>query len=210
MIGMTQREFWEMCCIPGESYKTIIDRQNRNGGGLTAEIATRIAALTGVAPGHLMRNQIRPDERRGEYTLKDYELYKKRYDFSDDDDWERELINVVQTRFEEAVDCLEKRKGVSFLSALFFLSDEVDQLTKTLGVFEDDNNNLLGPTADEIMATVAKQVPENSDQPASARFRRWEIENFSEWMKKAKKEAKAFREKPPEERRLKGTKKPKQ
>lgn len=121
---------------------------------MTPEIATRIAALTGVSPGHLLRNQIRPDGRRGTYTFEDYVLYQKKYNFSGRD-WKNELINVVQTRFEEAVDALDEREGVSFLSALFFLSKELDKVVMTLGVIEDDNKNLLGPTADEIMGVFS-------------------------------------------------------
>lgn len=194
-----------MCCIPKDSYKSIIQRQHENGGGLTPEIATRIAALTGVSPGHLLRNQIRPEGRRGTYTSEDYDLHQKKYNFSGND-WKNELINVVQTRFEEAVDALDEREGVSFLSALFFLSKELDKVVMTLGVIEDDEGNSLDPTIDELMSVVSNQVPDNTDQLVKDRFRRWEIEKFSVWMKQAEKEAQKFRRKAPKDRNLKGTK----
>lgn len=206
--GLSQSEFAALSCIKLTSYKSMVKRQDEDGSGLSGEKAFRIAAVTGASPGQLMRNQVRYAGENRAYTARDYEQYEKAFTFANNE-WKREVIRAIQTRFEDAVDLLDDREGLGFLSSLFFLAVELDKLIASMGLRKDDEGKPLRPTINELVSIVAEQVPDNTDQPVDAVWRKWQVEDFSKMIKDAEKAAREFRKKPPEDRKLKPTRKSK-
>jgi len=208
VTGLSQTEFAALCNIKINSYKTLIKRQDGNGGGLSAENAYRIAAVTGVSPKRLLQNQLRPNGESGKFTKHDYRNYQSSFNFASQV-WRNDIVNIIQTRFEETIDLLVDREGLGFLSTLFFLGTELDKINAAIGLQRDDKGKKMEPTVNELVRAMADQVPEATDQLFGDRWRKWKVEEFSESMKEAEKEAKAFLKLNPKKRKVKKTRKPK-
>lgn len=192
--GLSQSKFAVLCAINPRSYKSLEKRQHENGCGLSRQNAYQIAAATGASPGNLMRNQLRLMGENRRYTHEDFEIHQRTFGI-DAEDWKNQLINVAQGRYEEILDKLADLGGVQFLSTLFFLTMQIDRISKACDVTKDEAGAPLKSSISELAETVSEIVPDFTEQTLGDKWRRWRLEEFAVQIGKAEKAAREDRKK---------------